>query len=148
DSPRVIWKYRDWVIAALNRDLSFDRFTTEQLAGDLLPSPTTDQKIATGFQRNTMVNEEGGIDLEQFRVEAIVDRTTTTGAVWLGVTVGCAQCHDHKYDPISQKEYYQLYAFFNQSAAPRLQLVSDDVLRRRKALAARQAALQKRLLDI
>jgi hypothetical protein len=148
DSPRTIWKYRDWVIAALNRDLPFDRFTIEQLAGDLLPGATAEQKVATGFHRNTMINEEGGIDQEQFRVEAIVDRTNTTASVWLGLTVGCAQCHDHKFDPISQKEYYQLYAFFNQSDDPKLQLVTDEVLRQRKALTARQAALEKRLLGI
>ena len=113
DSPRQIWKYRDWVINAFNADMSFDQFTIEQLAGDLLPDPTIDQKIATGLQRNTMVNEEGGIDFEQYRVEAVVDRVNTIGAGYLGLTVGCARCHDHKFDPISQREFYQLYAFFN-----------------------------------
>ncbi len=136
DAPRSIWKYRDWVIGALNADLPFDRFTVEQLAGDLLPGATMEQRVATGFHRNTQINEEGGIDLEQFRVEAVVDRTNTTGSVWLGLTVGCAQCHDHKYDPIAQKEYYQLYAFFNNSDDPRLDIATPDALtRRRKALA-------------
>jgi hypothetical protein len=107
------WRYRDWVIRALNDDLPFDRFTIEQLAGDLLPGATTDQKIATGFHRNTLTNKEGGVDQEEFRVAAVVDRVSTTGKVWLGLTVGCAQCHDHKYDPISHREFYQLLAFFN-----------------------------------
>ena len=100
DAPRSIWKYRDWVIDALNRDMPFDRFTIEQLAGDLLPNATLEQRVATGFHRNTQINEEGGIDLEQFRVESIVDRVNTTGTVLLGLTVGCCQCHDHKFDPI------------------------------------------------
>ena len=99
DAPRSIWQYRDWVIDALNRDLPFDRFTVEQLAGDLLPGATLEQKVATGFHRNTQINQEGGIDLEQFRVEAVVDRVNTTGSVLLGLTVGCCQCHDHKFDP-------------------------------------------------
>jgi hypothetical protein len=107
------WRYRHWVIAALNRDLSYDRFTIEQLAGDLLPSATTEQKVATGFHRNTLTNREGGVDPEQFRVEAIVDRVNTTARVFLGLTLGCAQCHDHKYDPLLQREYYQLFAYFN-----------------------------------
>ena len=113
DGTRSIWRYRDWVINALNSDMAFHRFVTEQLAGDLLPNPTQDQLVATGFHRNTMVNEEGGIDFEQYRVEAVVDRVSTTGAALLGLTVGCARCHDHKFDPISQKDFYQLYAFFN-----------------------------------
>jgi mono/diheme cytochrome c family protein len=124
DSPRNAWPYRDWVIAALNRDLPFDQFSVEQLAGDLLPGATLDQKIATGFHRNTLVNEEGGIDPEQFRVEAVLDRVNTTGSVWLGLTVGCAQCHSHKYDPLSQREYYQLFAFFNNQDEPNLPLAA------------------------
>lgn len=107
------WRYRQWVIEALNRDLPFDRFTIEQMAGDLLPDATVEQRVATGFHRNTLTNREGGVDTEQFRIEQVFDRTNTLGTVWLGLTVGCAQCHDHKYDPISQKEYYQLFAFFN-----------------------------------
>jgi hypothetical protein len=107
------WRWRDWVIDALNRDLPYDRFIIEQLAGDLLAGATTDQKVATGFHRNTLTNKEGGVDQEQFRVEAVVDRVNTTARVFLGLTLGCAQCHDHKYDPFSQREYYQLFAFFN-----------------------------------
>jgi hypothetical protein len=131
DSERSIWPYRDWVIRALNRDLPFDQFTVEQLAGDLLPNPTTKQRIASGFHRNTLVNQEGGTDAEQFRNEAVVDRVNTTGAVWLGLTVGCAQCHNHKYDPISQRDYYQLFAFFNSgqdvnSVTPTMSLPSPE----------------------
>jgi hypothetical protein len=114
DRPRPFaWRYRDWVIAALNRDMSFDQFTIEQLAGDLLPNASLDQKTATGFHRNTLTNREGGTDKEQFRVEACVDRVSTTAKTWLGLTMGCAQCHDHKYDPFSQREFYQFFAFFN-----------------------------------
>jgi hypothetical protein len=107
------WRYRNWVIDALNRDLPFDQFATEQLAGDLLPGATTEQKVATGFHRNTLTNREGGVDQEQFRVEAVVDRVNTTAKAFLGITLGCAQCHDHKYDPFSQREYYEFFAFFN-----------------------------------
>ena len=104
DAPREIWKYRDWVIDALNRDVPFDQFVIEQMAGDTLPNATVEQKIATGFHRNTPFNQEGGIDLEQFRIDYVADRVNTIGAVFLGLTVGCARCHDHKYDPISQRE--------------------------------------------
>ena len=120
DAPRQIWKYRDWIIDALNRDLPFDKFTIEQLAGDLLPNATEEQKIATGFHRNTQLNQEGGIDVEQFRIDSVFDRVATTGTVFLGLTIGCAQCHDHKFDPILQKEYYQLFAFFNNQDEPNL----------------------------
>ena len=113
DAPRDIWKYRDWVIHALNSDMPFDRFTIEQMAGDMLPNPTIDQLIATGFHRNTPSNYEGGIDFEQYRVEAVADRVATTGAVFLGLTLGCARCHDHKFDPTSQREFYQLFAVMN-----------------------------------
>jgi hypothetical protein len=148
DAPRAIWKYRDWVIAALNEDKPFNEFTIEQLAGDLLPRATMEQKVATGFHRNTQINEEGGIDKEQFRVEAVVDRVNTTGAVWLGLTVGCAQCHDHKFDPLSQKEYYQLYAFFNNSDDPKLTLLSPEIAMQRNRKVAQQKELEKRLLSI
>jgi mono/diheme cytochrome c family protein len=107
------WRWRNWVIDALNRDLPFNQFTIEQLAGDLLPQATLDQRIATGFHRNTLVNKEGGVDQEEFRVKATVDRLNTTGAVWLGLTIGCAQCHTHKYDPITHREFYGMFAFFN-----------------------------------
>ncbi|MFO0977074.1 MAG: PSD1 and planctomycete cytochrome C domain-containing protein [Planctomycetaceae bacterium] len=113
DGPRVMWPYRDWVIQSLNIDMPFDQFTVEQLAGDLLPDATLSQKVASAFHRNTMINEEGGVKPDQFRHEALLDRVNTTGAVWLGLTVGCAQCHSHKYDPITQEDYYRLYAFFN-----------------------------------
>jgi uncharacterized membrane protein len=113
DDRRTMWPYRDWVIDAFNRDLPYDRFSVEQLAGDLLPSPSTDQLIATGFNRNTQINEEGGVDAEEFRVDAVIDRTNTFGSLWLGSTVGCAQCHDHKNDPLTQEEYFRLYAYFN-----------------------------------
>ncbi|MGC1273076.1 MAG: PSD1 and planctomycete cytochrome C domain-containing protein [Planctomycetaceae bacterium] len=122
DSARTMWPYRDWVIDSFNANKPFDDFTIEQLAADLLPGPTTDQLVATGFQRNTPFNEEGGTDPEQFRVERTVDRTNTIGSVWLGLTVGCSQCHDHKFDAISQQEYYQLYAFSNSVDEPTLPL--------------------------
>ena len=107
------WQWRDWVIQALNHNMRFDEFTVEQIAGDLLPNATLQQKIATGFFRNTLTNKEGGNDPQEDRVKQVVDRTSTVGTVWLGMTFGCAVCHDHKYDPIAQKEFYQLYAFFN-----------------------------------
>jgi hypothetical protein len=107
------WRYRHWVIGALNRDMPFDEFTIEQLAGDLVPNRNLDTLVATGFNRNTLTNREGGTDPEQFRDEQVLDRAATLGTVWMGLTVGCAQCHNHKYDPISQKEFYQLTAFFN-----------------------------------
>src|SRR3954469_1505359 len=98
--------------------MPFDEFTIEQIAGDLLPTATLDQKIGTAFHRNTMINEEGGIDKEQFRIESVLDRVSTTGTVLLGLTVGCAQCHNHKFDPISQRDYYALFAFFNNQDEP------------------------------
>ena len=107
------WRYRHWVVDALNRNTPFDRFTIEQIAGDLLPNATVEQKLATGFHRNTLTNREGGLDLQQLRIEQVVDRTNTVGTVWLGLTLGCAQCHDHKYDPITQKDYYRFVAFFD-----------------------------------
>ncbi len=107
------WRWREWVIDALNRDIPFDRFTIEQIAGDVLPGATVDQRVATGFHRNGLKNREGGVKIEQFRFEETVDRTNTIGTVWLGLTVGCAQCHDHKYDPVSQRDYYRLFAFMN-----------------------------------
>lgn len=125
DAPRQIWKFRDWVVEALNADMPFDQFTIEQLAGDLLPDATQSQKVATGFHRNTQINQEGGIDKEQFRVDSIFDRVATTGTVWMGLTVGCAQCHDHKFDPIEQTEYYRLFAFFNNQDEPTLNVYSE-----------------------
>ncbi len=116
DHPRQVWAWRDWVIEAFNRNLPFDQFTIEQLAGDLLPNPTRDQLVATGFQRNCMSNNESGIIDEEYRVEYVIDRLNTAAATWMGVTVGCAQCHDHKYDPLTQKEFYQMFAFFNSTS--------------------------------
>ena len=114
DSIRVnAWRYRDWVIQAFNRNMPFDEFTVEQIAGDLLPGATMEQRAATGFQRNTLTSREGGIDVEQLRDEQVMDRTNTIGTVWLGLTIECARCHDHKYDPISQRDYYQMFAFLN-----------------------------------
>ena len=113
DGVREMWRWRDWVIDAFNRNMPFDQFTVKQLAGDLLPNATLDDRIATAFHRNHRTTAEGGIVPEEFRVEYVADRAETTSTVWLGLTVGCARCHDHKYDPIKQKEYYQLFAYFN-----------------------------------
>lgn len=113
DNLRVAWKYRDWVINALIQDMPFKEFTIEQIAGDMLPNPTTDQLIATGFHRNTMLNEEGGVDHEEYRWYSLIDRTNTTATVWMGLTLGCAQCHNHKFDPFTQKDYYRFLAFFD-----------------------------------
>ncbi|MDA0349621.1 MAG: DUF1553 domain-containing protein [Verrucomicrobia bacterium] len=113
DGPREMWRWRDWVIDAYNQNMPFNQFTIEQLAGDLLPDPTEDQLIATGFNRNHRYNSESGLVLEEFRLENAVDRVDTTSTVWMGLTLGCARCHDHKYDPFSTKEYYQLISYFN-----------------------------------
>ena len=145
DSPRSIWKYRDWVISAINDDLPFDQFAIEQLAGDLLPKHTPEEVVATGFHRNTLVNEEGGVDKEQFRIEAVMDRVNTTGAVFLGLTVGCAQCHHHKFDPISQRDYYNLFAIFNNCDEPTFAVASADQARRLKQLERQIAAAEKPL---
>ncbi|MDG1897451.1 MAG: PSD1 and planctomycete cytochrome C domain-containing protein [Fuerstiella sp.] len=115
DQPRNIWRYRDWVIDAFNSDMRFDQFTAEQIAGDLFEDATTEQVLATAFHRNTMTNDEGGTDNEEFRIAAVKDRVDTTIQVWMGLTMGCAKCHSHKYDPISQHEYYRFMAFFNQT---------------------------------
>ncbi len=132
DGPRIMWPYRDWVISAINADMPFDQFTLEQLAGDLLPEATKNQIVATAFHRNTMINQEGGVKADQFRNEALIDRTNTTGAVWLGLTVGCAQCHSHKFDPISHDEYYSMYAIFNGAAdsnnvGPTVEVHEDEI---------------------
>ncbi len=113
DGERFMWRWRDWVINAYNANMPFDRFTIEQLAGDMLPNPTLDQRIATGFNRNHRGNGEGGVIAEEYAVEYVVDRVDTTFTVWMGLTMGCARCHDHKYDPLTQKEFYQAFAFFN-----------------------------------
>ncbi|MDE2924924.1 MAG: PSD1 and planctomycete cytochrome C domain-containing protein [Acidobacteriota bacterium] len=118
DEPRIMWRWRDWVVDSLNQNLSFDQFTIQQLAGDLLPDPNPEQKLATGFLRNNRVNGEGGSIADEFRVEYAVDRVNTVSTAWMGLTVGCARCHDHKYDPISQTEFYRLFAFFNKISEP------------------------------
>ncbi len=111
----VAWRFRQWVVDELNRDLPFNQFTVEQLAGDLLPEATTSQRMGTGFLRNTLSNREGGAELEEFRVKQVVDRTASVATTWMALTVGCAECHDHRFDPISQREFYQFYAFFNEA---------------------------------
>lgn len=116
DLARSIWPYRDWVIQAFNDNMPFDQFTVEQLAGDLLPHATLAQRVATGFHRNTKINDEGGGDAEEYRTKAVKDRVATTATTWLGLTMACAECHTHKYDPITQDEYYRFYAFFNNTA--------------------------------
>jgi hypothetical protein len=148
DRPRSVWPWRDWVINAINDDMPFDRFTVEQIAGDVLPGATLSQQIATGFHRNTMLNEEGGIDPLEFRFYAVADRLATTGTTWLGLTVGCAQCHTHKFDPISHREYYQLFAFLNNADEPALDVPSPEIVERRreieKQIATRVADLPNR----
>ncbi len=133
DAPRVIWPFRDWVINALNHDQPFDQFTIDQLAGDLRPEASLPQKVATGFHRNTPINQEGGIDVEQFRIDSVLDRVNTTASVWLGLTLGCSQCHDHKYDPLSQSEYYQFFAFFNNVDEIELPLASPEEVAKSQA---------------
>ncbi|GAA4469395.1 PSD1 and planctomycete cytochrome C domain-containing protein [Novipirellula rosea] len=143
DGPRSIWKYRDWVVDAMNDDMPFDTFTIEQLAGDLLPEATESQKVATGFHRNTQINQEGGIDKEQFRIDSVFDRVATTGTVWLGLTIGCAQCHDHKFDPITQVEYYRMFAFLNDQDEPSMKVYGSDAAN----LTAQWDAAKKDLSD-
>jgi hypothetical protein len=134
DRMRSIWPYRDWVIQAVSSDMPFDRFTIEQLAGDLLPAATASQKIATGFHRNTMLNEEGGIDPQEFRFYAMTDRVATTATVWLGLTLGCAQCHTHKFDPIPHRDYYQFMALLNNADEPEMAVPTPKAARRRHEL--------------
>ncbi len=131
DKPRSMWPWRDWVIKALNDDLPFDEFTVEQIAGDMLPNATPAQVIATGFNRNTMINEEGGIDPLEYRFYAMVDRVHVTSTAWLGLTMACAQCHSHKYDPISQVEYYRFLAALNNADEPTIDVIKPDVVEQR-----------------
>jgi hypothetical protein len=149
DPGREIWSYRDWVVKALNTNMRFDQFTIEQLAGDLLPNPTDDQRIATAFHRNTMTNNEGGTNDEEFRIAAVIDRVNTTYAVWMGTTMACAQCHTHKYDPITIDEYFQSYAFFNQSAdadkrdeSPLHELISPELKLQRESWTKEKSDLE------
>ncbi len=153
DPGRTIWAYRDWVIQAFNSNMPFDQFTIEQIAGDLLENPTEDQLIATAFHRNTKTNNEGGTSDEEFRNAAVVDRVNTTMATWMGTTAACAQCHTHKYDPITHEEYFQMFAIFNQSEdadrrneAPIIQVVGDENSKRRAELEARIEAVEKEAL--
>jgi mono/diheme cytochrome c family protein len=175
DRTRAIWPYRDWVINALNDDMPFDQFTIQQIAGDMMassglgvtgselngktPGPSPDSAtrnpgpgtrnflIPTGFHRNTMINEEGGIDVEEFRFLSVVDRVNTTSAVWLGLTIGCAQCHTHKYDPILQKEYYGLFAFLNNADEPEMEIVNEDLAKKRAEIEAKVRAMENALAD-
>jgi hypothetical protein len=142
DRGRSIWPYRDWVIHAMNRDMPFDEFTIEQLAGDLLPNPTLDQRIATGFLRNSMLNQEGGIEPEQFRVEALIDRVDAVGKAFLGLTVNCCQCHDHKFDPLTQKDYYQFYAFLNNDDEAFLEVPTSEQSKQRREILDKTHALE------
>ncbi len=147
DRPRNVWPYRDWVINALNRDLPFDRFAIEQIAGDMMPNATPEQIIATGFHRNTLLNEEGGIDVEEFRFKALVDRIETTSKTWLGLTFQCAQCHNHKYDPVTQKEYYRLFAMLNNADEPEFQLPDAAIAAKRAEIAAQAERLEANLAN-
>ena len=150
DPPRTIWAYRDYVVRSFNANKPFDRFTVEQIGGDLLPNPTEDQIIATAFHRNTLTNNEGGTNDEEFRNVAVVDRVNTTMAVWMGTTIACAQCHDHKYDPLAQKDYFRLFAFFNNTddadrtdESPTLPLYSDAQRRQKASWGSEIAAIEK-----
>lgn len=147
DQPRSIWPYRDWVIQALNRDLPYDQFLTEQLAGDLLPDSTPDQCVATGFLRNSMLNQEGGIEPEQFRVEALIDRIDTLGKSCLGLTLNCCQCHNHKYDPFSQKEYYQLFALLNNDDEAFMEVPSPAQARQRAQILEQIHVLEDQAME-
>ncbi len=155
DPGRSIWAYRDWVIRAYNANLPFDRFTIEQLAGDLLPEPTQDQLIATAFHRNTMTQNEGGTSDEEFRTAAVIDRVNTTYAVWMGTTMACAQCHTHKYDPITITEYFRSYAFLNQTAdsdkgdeRPTMEILTPEQKAARADLQKRAAAAEAALATV
>ncbi len=145
DKSRQVWFYRDWVIRALNQDLPYDRFIIEQIAGDLLPDATQDQRVATGFLRNSMLNEEGGIDPEQFRMEAMYDRMDAIGKAVLGVTIQCAQCHNHKYDPLTQEEYYRLFAFLNNSHEANIAVYTPEEQRKRDEILRRTRVIERDL---
>ena len=147
DKSRQVWFYRDWVVKALNRDLPYDQFVIEQLAGDLLPNATQDQIVATGFLRNSMLNEEGGIDPEQFRMDAMFDRMDAIGKSILGLTIQCAQCHTHKYDPITHEEYYRLFAFLNNDHEEQRVVYTSDELVKIAGLQAQMAELERQLKE-
>ena len=145
DSNRTIWPYRDWVVRAINANLPFDRFTAVQIAGDLLPGAGQDDIVATGFHRNSMLNEEAGIDPLEYRFHSMTDRVSTTGTTWLGLTLGCAQCHSHKYDPIEHSEYYKLMAFLDNADEPRHEIVNDALREKKRQATERIAALEAAL---
>lgn len=145
DRPRSIWPWRDWVIDALNHDMPFDQFTIKQIAGDMLPGATVEDRIATGFHRNTMKNEEGGIDPQEYRFYSMVDRVSVTGQTWLGLTVQCAQCHTHKYDPITHTDYYSLMALMNNADEPEMEIPSADITSRRAEIEKKIARLTEEL---
>ena len=152
DPPRTIWGYRDYVIRSFNANMPFDQFTIEQLAGDLLNHPSMDQLVATAFHRNTMTNNEGGTSDEEFRNVAVVDRVNTTWAVWMGTTMACAQCHHHKYDPISQEDYFRFFDLMNQTQDadrrdenPRVELFTESQLDQKTLLQKRQSHLRSSL---
>ena len=142
DKPRSIWPYRDWVIYALNRDMPYDQFVMEQLAGDLLPGSTLEQEVATGFLRNSMLNQEGGIEPEQFRVEAMIDRMDTLGKAFLGLTINCCQCHNHKFDPITQDEYYKMFAFLNNDYEASTAVYAPEQLKQRSDILRQIAEIE------
>ena len=147
DLPRPnAFRWRDWLIDAINRDLPFDQFTEQQIAGDLLPGATEQVQLATGFHRNTLTNREGGVDQEEFRVKAVVDRVNTTFTVWMGLTVGCSECHSHKYDPITHREYYGLFAFFNNTDEKDIQVASS--VKAREQFEMKQRDFQVQLAKI
>ncbi|HMO34751.1 MAG TPA: DUF1549 domain-containing protein, partial [Gemmatales bacterium] len=147
DKSRQIWFYRDWVIQAHNRDLPYDQFLREQLAGDQIPQPTQDQIVATGFLRNSMLNEEGGVDPEQFRMDAMFDRMDAIGKSMLGITIQCAQCHNHKYDPMSQEEYYRLFAFLNNDHEAQQVVYSPSELMQVNALQQQMKQIEQGLQE-
>lgn len=142
DRARSIWPYRDWVIQSLNDDMPFDQFTIKQIAGDMLPNATVADRVATGFHRNTMLNEEGGADPLEFRYHAMVDRVSTTGTAWLGLTIGCAQCHTHKYDPITHHEYYRVMALLNNAEEPKMDILTPELQENRKEIEGKIAQLE------
>ncbi|MCA9144301.1 MAG: PSD1 domain-containing protein [Planctomycetaceae bacterium] len=145
DAPREMWFYRDWVVNALNRDLPYDQFIVQQIAGDLLSRPTQDHLVATGFLRNSMINEEGGADPEQFRMEAMYDRMDAIGKSALGLTVQCAQCHNHKYDPLTQEDYYRMFAFLNNTHDAIIPVYTSDEEKQRKKVLAEIASIEAEL---
>jgi len=147
DRPRTIWPYRDWVLKAIDNDMPFDEFTVRQLAGDMIPGATDDDRIATGFHRNTMLNEEGGIDPQEYRFHAMNDRVATTGTVWMGMTTGCAQCHTHKYDPITHTDYYAMFALLNGADETEWEVADETVIRRRAEILADIRRLEDEMIE-